>query len=359
METAFNLEQYLNHGLESLVKDAIRGTLKNPRETAFFTRYAGAVKKAENRRRRAAEGGERIPPFLIAGVSNRCNLNCIGCYDRARERTGDCAELSRKEWRRIFSEAADIGVSIILLAGGEPLMRQDVLEEAAGQPSLLFPVFTNGMMLDSGYIPFFDKHRNVIPIISIEGGESLTDLRRGDGVYAKTMQTMEALRAIDLVFGLSITITRRNLLTATQEKTIAELHEKGCKALVLVEYVPVVHPEWALDSSERRVLEERVALLRKRREMIIISFPGDEKESGGCLAAGRGFFYISAAGDAEPCPFSPYSNTNLKTSSLREALKSPLFVRLREEGVLDQEHTGGCTLFERSGYVRSLAGRTE
>jgi MoaA/NifB/PqqE/SkfB family radical SAM enzyme len=47
--------------------------------------------------------------------------------------------------------------------------------------------------------------------------------------------------------------------------------------------------------------------------MIIVSFRDNEAESGGYLAAGRGFFNINAEGGAEPCSFSPYSDTSLKT----------------------------------------------
>ena len=71
---------------------------------------------------------------------------------------------------------------------------------------------------------------------------------------------------------------------------------------------------------------------------MLISFPGDEVLSGGCLAAGRGFFHINARGGVEPCPFSPYSDTNLAECSLEEALDSPLFRHLRERGLLEQEH---------------------
>jgi MoaA/NifB/PqqE/SkfB family radical SAM enzyme len=45
-----------------------------------------------------------------------------------------------------------------------------------------------------------------------------------------------------------------------------------------------------------------------------------EEEMGGCLASGRGFVYISAQGDFEPCPFAPYSDTNLKENCLKDAL---------------------------------------
>ena len=86
---------------------------------------------------------------------------------------------------------------------------------------------------------------------------------------------------------------------------------------------------------------------------MLIAFPGDEKRSGGCLAAGRGFFHINPRGGVEPCPFSPYSDTNLKDVSLREAMDSPLFAGLGQ-GILDSEHRGGCVLFEHEEEVRKL-----
>ena len=353
--TFSNLEQYLNNGIESLVKDALRKTLKNPKETAFLVQYGLSVKKAEALRHKAAQRGEHIPSFLIASITSQCNLSCAGCYDRVRDASSANEEMSREDWRRVFTEAAELGISAILLAGGEPLKRADVLEEASRYTSILFPVFTNGIMLDSACVNFFEKNRHLIPIISIEGGEILTDTRRGSGVYARTMQAMKSLKEFDLLFGASITITNDNLTGVTSEETTAELEEKGCKVLVFVEYVPVASPGLALDAAGRLLLEERLASLREKREMILVSFPGDEKESGGCLAAGRGFFHINAAGGAEPCPFSPYSDTSLKTASLREALQSPLFTRLRENGALLGEHTGGCVLFDQAEYVRSLA----
>lgn len=102
--------------------------------------------------------------------------------------------------------------------------------------------------------------------------------------------------------------------------------------------------------------EELNRLRMKTDEMIYISFPGDEKTSGGCLAAGRGFFHINVYGGAEPCPFSPYSDTSLKDVSLKKALNSPLFLKLRTSGTLMQEHKGGCVLFEQEKQVKEMAG---
>ena len=92
----------------------------------------------------------------------------------------------------------------------------------------------------------------------------------------------------------------------------------------------------------------------KYPDMVFLSFPGDEESVGGCLAAGRGFFHINSHGGAEPCPFSHYSDINVKDTSLREALRSPLFISLRDQSILTGEHSGGCVLFEKRAEVEAI-----
>ena len=113
--------------------------------------------------------------------------------------------------------------------------------------------------------------------------------------------------------------------------------------------------ELAPGEEEREYLRQEIDRLRRDHpKMVYISFPGDEKSSGGCVAAGRGFFHINSHGGAEPCPFSPYSDSNVRDTSLREAMKSRLFRELREGGYLMEEHPGGCTLFERREDVERI-----
>ena len=88
----FNLERYLSNGVENIVKQAIRATLKDPKQSLFFTKYALASSKAAARRREAEDSGEHIPPFLIASITSSCNLHCAGCYARANNACSDaCA----------------------------------------------------------------------------------------------------------------------------------------------------------------------------------------------------------------------------------------------------------------------------
>ena len=357
MTMSLDLEQYLNEGAERLVKDALRVTLKNPKQSAFFVRFAAASQKAAALRHDFELAGEHIPSFLIASITENCNLNCAGCYAHANHKCSETEELSAAEWARVFREAEELGISAILLAGGEPLLRFDVLEAAAKRKGLMFPVFTNGTMIDDKALRLFDAHRNLIPVISVEGDEAATDIRRGQGIHKKAADTMRRLRERGLLFGVSVTVTSANSDDVTGESFIDQVSRDGCRALLFVEYVPVEAPDLAMDDEARAGLASRVDELRAgRKDMLIVSFPGDEAESGGCLAAGRGFFHISASGGAEPCPFSPYSDLNLRDVSVREALKSPLFTRLRAEGILTAAHTGGCVLYGQDETVAGLAG---
>ena len=189
-----------------------------------------------------------------------------------------------------------------------------------------------------------------------EGGQYHTDHRRGKGVFGAVWRTMEEMNRLGLFFGVSITVTKGNLDSVTDDVFISSLQEIGCRLIFFVEYVPV-------DGNTKSALEEteRNLLAKRQRELkvdfpgtLFLCFPGDEKALGGCLAAGRGFFHINAFGDAEPCPFSPYSDTGLKTGSLQEALASALFQQIRESGLEAQEHAGGCALFSRKAEVAAL-----
>ncbi|MBO4337001.1 MAG: hypothetical protein J5842_02910 [Lachnospiraceae bacterium] len=126
--------------------------------------------------------------------------------------------------------------------------------------------------------------------------------------------------------------------------------------MIYVEYVPVTEESshLALSDAQRDHLIAKVSRIRAdHQEMVFVSFPGDEKSFGGCIAAGRGFFHINTHGGADPCPFSPYSDVNVRDTSLKEALRSKLFTRIIEEDLLADDHKGGCVLFEKREQVEA------
>ncbi len=360
MEQEFNIERYLTNGVEKVVKSALKASLSNPRESIFMGKYALASKKASEKRRVAESQGEHIPPFLIASITSNCNLHCAGCYSRANHACKDAVpvnQLSAEEWQKIFYEASDMGVSFILLAGGEPFIRRDIITIAAKTPDILFPIFTNGTMVDDEYLKLFDKNRNLVPILSIEGGEETTDNRRGKGVYEKLNSSMKRMKDAGVLFGASVTVTTENMKEVLSDAFVNQMYEKGAKAIIYVEFVPVTEEakHLAPGDAEREYIKRELMRLRMEHEdMVLISFPGDEKTSGGCLAAGRGFFHINSHGGAEPCPFSPYSDVNVKEIGLRAAMNSPLFKTIQAQELLMEDHAGGCVLFERREQVEAI-----
>ena len=360
MDGNFDIQKYMTRGVERIVADALRATIKNPRESAYMLRFAAASKKSSKKRAEAEIAGEHIPPFLIASITSSCNLHCAGCYSRCNEATTDhkpVDQLSGEEWKRIFDEAEELGVSFILLAGGEPLLRWDVMQEAVKKPGILFPVFTNGTFIGEKYMELFDEHRNLIPVISIEGNRDKTDSRRGEGVYDKIISVMDGMCQKDLIFGASVTVTSENLKEVTSDDFLNTISTRGCKLVIFVEYVPVTEEssDLALSDEERDHLLSEVDRLRSdHQDMVFVSFPGDEKSSGGCIAAGRGFFHINSHGGAEPCPFSPYSDVNVRNTSLKDAMHSKLFGLLRDNDILADDHKGGCVLFEKREQVQVL-----
>lgn len=364
INNGFDLQAYMSKGVEHIVTDAIKATLKNPRESAFMVKFAAASRSASKKRKISEEKGEHIPPFLIASITSKCNLHCAGCYSRCNHATVDgepVAQLTGEEWLRIFDEADEMGISFILLAGGEPMLRRDIIEAAGKKQNILFPIFTNGTFMDERYFELFDKCRNLIPVMSIEGEKEITDARRGSGVYDRLMLNMAELKKRGLIFGASVTVTTANIREVSSESFLKKLEESGCKVVFFVEFVPVTEEsrELAPGDDERAYLQAEVNKLRQSEsEMIYICFPGDEKQTGGCVAAGRGFFHINSHGGAEPCPFSPYSDINIRETSLREALHSPLFTALRSGELLMDDHEGGCVLYEKRDQVEAILAQS-
>lgn len=356
----FNLSDYMSLSINELISRAMKIAKSSTKEAIFLSSYFLSSKRAETLRTTYEENGTHIPPFLIASITTSCNLFCSGCYARANETCNEHnskLQLSVERWEEIFDEAGKLGISFILLAGGEPLMNKEVIKKAAAFKNIIFPIFTNGTLIDEFYVNMFSKNRNLVPFLSIEGNEETTDTRRGNGTYKALINAMNLLKSRHILFGTSITVTKENLNSVTDLDYIRQLKDNGCCIVIYVEYVPV-NPEaseLAPDENDRIRLEKQQIILNNQfSDMIFLSFPGDEKYTKGCLAAGRGFFHISANGSAEPCPFSPFSDMNLKDYTILEVLSSPLFNNLKESGLLIEEHDGGCLLFQKEQEVKKI-----
>jgi MoaA/NifB/PqqE/SkfB family radical SAM enzyme len=205
------------------------------------------------------------------------------------------------------------------------------------------------------------RFAELVSVLSIEGDREITDGRRGEGIYDCIEANMNTFKDNGMIFGASITVTTENYKEVTSPEFIEDLMNKGCKLIIYVEFVPVTEEAQYLapgDPERVYVAEAMDEMRRRTNEIVLLSFPGDELSNGGCMAAGRGFFHINSHGGAEPCPFSPYSDVNVRNTSLRDAMHSPLFSALRDGTILLDDHDGGCVLYEKHEQVEKLLAGT-
>jgi len=329
------------------------------RHPALLVHYAGAIihqHTALVRRKKYFRSGLSVPPVIIFSITGKCNLTCSGCYARASAGSKAVAEITPERFSAIIGEADRLGTRIVFLAGGEPLLRKDLIHLAATHKKTEFLLFTNGTLLDDSMVRFLHGHRNIFPVFSVEGGGAATDSRRGDGVFARFEAASTLLKRYHMQFGLSITVTTDNVDMVSSDSFVASMVQKGCRFFIYVSYIPVAAGTAALvlTSEQTKLLDGALARFRKKFGVLFVSFPGDEERFGGCLSAGRGFIHINAAGGVEPCPFAPFSDVSIKGATLEEALRSDLLKTIRDNRDKIEEHGGTCALFEHRDWLTSI-----
>lgn len=353
------LTKMLNKSIGVLLEDFIKIALKNFTSAKSIVKIALKQRNSEKIRSKYQNEGLHVPPFMIASITSTCNLRCRGCYDMAKM-NDNRMELDDETWEDIFTQARELGISFILLAGGEPLKRENVIRQCRKFPEIIFPIFTNGLLIDDNYAEFFSSSRNAMPVISLEGNRERTDDRRGRGVYDRVMKSFKLLEKRNIFFGTSITLTSDNIDEVLDEDFIKELIFIGCRLFFFIEYVPFdcSSGDKVISEEQRKGIDEALGKLRQKYKGLFIAFPGDEKEFGGCLAAGRGFVHVNSSGSLEACPFAPYTDTNLKTKRLKDALNSPILGEIRGLHELIKEHKGGCALFDNRELVKEKLNKT-
>jgi len=348
--------QAMDHSLKSVFHDALRISGRNPALLFFLIKTLVNQYQAIKRRANFAKQKLHVPPFMILSITNVCNLKCTGCYAKAHKRREN-TELNHEQLDKLIGEADELGISVLMLAGGEPLMRPKIFEITKKHPKIIYPIFTNGLHITDKLIKdVFLKQRQLIPIISIEGLPDQTNARRGDGVHENFQKLLPNLKKQGIFFGVSLTVTKTNFDVVADRQFIAKLTEQGCKLFFFIEYIPFDQNTQNLVPTldQKKKLLDILKDYRKEFPGLFIAFPGDEEQFGGCLASGRGFVHVSPGGDIEPCPFSPYADTNLKNASLKEALQSKFLATIRENHHMLTESQTGCALWENREWVRSL-----
>lgn len=350
----------LHSDITGMFRDTIKITKFEPAKLLFLLRLLFRQRSAFRRRQAAMNRGIEMPAFMIISVTNRCNLNCAGCYSKGHKRDPG-KELTTEELKNLLTEAVNLGVSVVILAGGEPFTRKDLLDVTGSFPELLFAVFTNGMLLTDDHLKQIRKQKNLIPVFSIEGDTEDTDTRRGDGVHRRVLELFDRARKLRLFYGASFTVTSQNFSRVTDTAFLDRISETGCRVVFFVEYVPIQEEteHLLLTEPERFSLSLLCKTLSRKNRSLYYAFPGDEERFGGCLAAGRGFIHVSADGSLEPCPLAPFSDTNIKNGGLEKALRSGFLRIIRDEHHMLKETAGGCALWANREWTRRALNQAE
>ena len=301
------------------------------------------------------EHGCSVPWAILMDPTSACNLHCTGCW--AAE-YGNKLNLTYEEMDNIVNQANEMGTYMFLFTGGEPMVRKkDIIRLCENHNDCVFSAFTNGTLIDEDFAQEMLRVQNFVPAISVEGFEEATDDRRGHGTYAAVVRAMEILKRNKLPFGISCCYTSKNYDVIGSEAYFDDMIAKGAKFAWLFTYMPIgknAVPELMVTAEQRAYMYRKVREFRHTKPLFTMDFWNDGEFVGGCIAGGRSYCHINAAGDIEPCAFIHYSDSNIREKTLLEAYKSPLFMAYHKNQPFNCNHLRPCPLLDNPGALAGM-----
>ena len=303
-----------------------------------------------------------IPWLILFDPTSACNMHCKGCWSGTY---GHKNNLSFEDMDKIITEGKQLGTYLYLMTGGEPMVRKnDILRLMRKHRDCYFAAFSNSTLIDEDFVKEIQKLGNLTFFLSIEGTPDTNDARRGEGHYAAVMKAMDLLKKYGILFGTSICYTRANIEAVTSDDFFHLLEEKGAKFGFYFHYMPVgknAVPELMPTPEQRKFMIDRIRYIRSSESDIQfypMDFQNDGEYVGGCIAGGRNYFHINSSGDAEPCVFIHFSNTNIHDNSVLEMLQSPLFKLYHEGQPFNRNHLRPCPMLENPKLLREMVKET-
>lgn len=333
----------------------------------------------------AASGSSSIPPVRLVAweVTRQCNLSCLHC--RASAVLGPYAdELTTDEGLELLDRIREVGQPVIILTGGEPLLRPDIFELAryGHELGLRMVMAVNGTLLDPGTALKLKTAGIQRISISLDGAtaERHDHFRQMPGAYAGVLKGVEAAKTVGLEFQINTTITRLNLKEMPQiqelvkqlgavahhifmlvptgrgrsltEQTIsAEEYEQTLTGLVQRKDEFPLPIKATCAPHYYRILRE---LAHQQGREITLKTHGLDAMTRGCLG-GTGFCFISHRGQVQPCGYLEIEAGNVRKETFKTIWEnSPLFSALRDKSQY-QGKCGQCEYFRVCGGCRARA----
>jgi len=318
-------------------------------------------------------------PRLVAWeVTRSCNLSCVHC--RASAEKGPYAgELSTDKCLEILDQIAGVGKPIVILTGGEPLMRGDVFELAryGTNLGLRMVMATNGTLLTSETVEKMKSSGIKRVSISLDGPNAPDhdEFRKVSGAFEGALRGIEMLKKGGMEFQINTTVTRHNVhniheildltinLGAAAHHLFLLVPTGRAKDMIdqeidAMEYEKVLH--WFYDMGKKvpihlkatcaphyyRILRQEA---HKRGEKVDFETYGLDAMTRGCLG-GTAFCFISYDGVVQPCGYLELKSGDLKKSTFGAVWEdSEVFKKLRDFS----KYEGKCG---RCEYLRVCGG---
>lgn len=351
-EALTNPNHPYHHFIDRILTDVDEG-VRNTLLVNFFVNSAlGGWRKQEALREKYQCN---IPWAILLDPTSACNLHCTGCW--AAE-YGNKLNLTFDEIDDIITQGKELGIFMYIYTGGEPLVRKDdLIKISEKHDDCVFQCFTNSTLIDDAFAQELLRVKNFVPVISLEGFQETTDLRRGAGVYDKVMAAIDVLNRHKLVFGISTCYTSANFESVASEAFYDKLIDLGAYFLWLFHYMPVgneAKTELLPTPEQRAELYRRIRKFRYEKPLFAMDFQDDAEYVGGCIAGGRRYLHINPNGDIEPCVFIHYSDSNIREKSLLDALRSPLMMAYHNNAPFNKNMLRPCPMLENPSRLRKM-----
>lgn len=350
-------------------------------------REAAALRNAHDRR--LPEVDLDRSPFTVAWeITRACALACLHCRAEAQPRR-DPRELSTDEALEVIDQIRDVGDPILVITGGDPLMRRDIFEllayaTAQGLRTSLTPTAT-ALVTPRNLTRVREAGVRRVAI-SLDGpNATVHDRFRGfSGSFRRTARILDAVLEAGLALQINTTVTRHNLHSlASMREFVARSGAVQWSVFFLVptgrgRLEDMISPgdhehvyNWLFDVSRSAPFDvkataapayRRVAFQRAQQEGFVGPAAGAgyrfqdglNRPSVG-INDGKGFAFISHTGDVCPSGFLPLVAGNVRERPFAAVYRdSPLFQELREPSLLKGK-CGACEFRPVCGGSRARA----
>ncbi|MBI2172004.1 MAG: radical SAM protein [Chloroflexi bacterium] len=308
------------------------------------------------------------PEIVSWNVTQRCNLQCSHCYLVAGGSAP--AELSFEEGCQLVDQLAASGTRMLILSGGEPLMRRDIVKLAvhASSTGMLVVLGTNGMLLTHTLVRELKDAGVAGAGISLDSvhPERHDSFRGVPGAWKGAVRGIQECVAQGLPVLLQMTALPWNYQEIPDMVEFA--HREGASAFNLYFLVCTGRGETLTDITPQRYEDALSTLVEAQGhypQMMVrarcapqIGRVGSQQGSAlvgsaGCLAA-RQYCRITPEGDVTPCPYLPLVGGNVRNGPFAEIWQNaPLFRRLRAE--TPGGKCGQCDFLNLCGGCRARA----